>query len=489
MWNAANELMGLVPGIGTLEKAIISFSKIARFSRCQGAGNQAAITLTEFTDAMEPIAENAADQQARHQEEAKVTGLINRLKGEEANINGFADLTQQEQTLLIARIDNIASDADSYEKEATAMQFMVAPTFRMAASLKNFAYNLEYDLLPDGELKNNLLTKKIPDARNDSIVRLLKIESSFESYIMNSGLWRDYSWHDSNGRRHYKIHAKVTLNGLEVYHQDWECVGFPHLPRACSTLVSRRNEFFTKARDKALDIRESLAKVFDASYLNFKNRLGVYSFLRSEAPSGFYIQNDMSNNCMVVDQDGSVSITNSFDLCSFDYIASAPEATAWQVVPETGQIESTSLKGMCLDVPIGQLAAENPSVMVHPCQEPDPETGALPEGSTQAWGFHPLGFIVNMATNKCLTSPTVRYNGALLVAADCNYRYPPPDDWAPTHGAYIPGYGVQHGDSIFSGQYWFVAGSPWWNLPNAPDVESGDVPDNWDGDSWGDDAL
>lgn len=489
IWNAVNELVGLIPGVGSAVKAMSSFSKVARFSRCQGSGNQTVITLSEFTDAMEPIAENAADEQARHQLEVAVSDLVSDLRNEEENVKDFDNLTKLEKGAVISRIDKIASDASIYEKEATTMQFWVVPTFRVAAGLKNLAYNIEYDLLPDGQLKAQLFNTTIPNARYDSIVRLLKIESGFESYIKNSKLDRGYTSNKSDGGvYHYRIHAEATRNGLVEYQQDWSCTRkFIH-PNECSERDSRRNEFFSKARDKALDIRESLAKAFDANYLSFKNRMSVYNFLREETKAGFYIKNDLSNNCMVIDQAGNISMTNAFDLCGSG-IPGAPQSGTWQMVPESGQIESTSSKGMCLDIPANQVSADYPRVMLRKCQDPDPDTGALPEGSTQAWGFHPLGLIVNLATNKCLTSPSVMYNGALLVASDCNYRYPPPDDFSPKHGVFIPGYGVQHGDAIFSGQYWFVADSPWWNLPDAPYLESGDLYDDGDGDYSGTDGF
>lgn len=498
IWYGMSEFAGLVPGIGTLAKVAIQTSKVTRFGLCLN-GSRQQFSLEYLLDEVERVAGKIVDDELRNQLELSLSAHVTTLIQETENIAKFDQLSEIEQSRLVGVVDRIAREASEVELQATGLRWPVMPAAALAASLKNLAFNLEVRMLHDGQTKTALLEEIIPAERAQSIARLFVHEKNYTAFVKESQLVRKYKESRSGlyGTR-YEINVKATRGDDTVYSKTWTCDKPKIRPKNCTNVSSRRNEYFNNARDEALKVREELANAFGVDYLRFKVSLQFYGYLGARS-SWFFVKSQMLDR-MGPNSDRSLGFPSPQEPLPY-----------FRMITATSQLQEDRTR-RCLGSDPSGVSGNASYAYLLPCDGVDPATGMLPSDSLQAWGIHPLGFIVQMATGKCLTA-NAGTQGAHVTVADCKWRLPPPDGngWYVSNYAIIPGdrslgdlqgfavesgedvyentghtygYGVDLGDTEFSpGQYWTPHFQEW----NVPEVESLDL-SNFNGfcvsDAW-----
>ena len=235
---------------------------------------------------------------------------------------------------------------------------------------------------------------------------LLAKEAQYVSDAYNLGLRRFAEYHPPRvGARFptYDINTRVTRGTEVVYERLWHCrVKYFD---GCNNYDQRRGEYFAAALAKHRQLRTQLLAELDADYLSRKNDLNVYR------GKPFFLVNNLTTrtesggsaeglSCLDVEGDPGTAPGSRVQLmdCQIDRAASVTRPTdqVWRFVPGTGMVKNVA-SGLCLDVVgLAEEQVEHSNVVLADC-----DIGS-PQNEDQTWGMHPLGYLVNLATWRCL---------------------------------------------------------------------------------------
>lgn len=430
LWRSANELVSVVPGVGSLTKLIQGTSKVVNASVCMHEG-QETFTMAQMVAEMERVAAKAIDEALRKQLEIQVKDLLATLVVEQINLENLDALTPTERQRVAIVMQTIGNDASRIEAEAAPLQWPALPALVLVGGIKNAAYALSYELSEPGFYRDNLKNVLIPQERAESIAAITTKEAQFKLFGQQTSVGRSASVKHIGNYSYYEIHAYATRgpsmlgNGIYEYRQDWYCKRHWLRPRACNNFKSRQDEFFPQALATHRQVREDVMKSIDDRFLNYKNGLDFY-----QGKAFFLINNrrlavdrKLVLKCLDVNGNPGTAARSSVQLldCEFDLAEESsqlPTDQLWRFIPHTGLIQNV-LSGLCLDV-IGNPAqqVDGSQVTIASC-----ETGKAPEDTDQRWGLHPQGYLVNLVSGRCLDlqgSPGDQ-NYALAQVAQCQY--------------------------------------------------------------------
>jgi hypothetical protein len=236
---------------------------------------------------------------------------------------------------------------------------------------------------------------------------------------------RQSSTTTSGKKTDFEIRASATSGSTLLYNKVWTCERTWWKPNSCDNFASRRAEFFAAALSALRTERSARATAqFDLAKLRDKNRIDLYG----GAP--FFLVNNLStqrnstapgqpHTCLDVDGDPGTAAGAGLLLRSCEFRRVEPKSTGvtdqvWRIVPGTGLVQNV-LSGLCLDVagsPLAQVEGSLP--VLSECISAAPD---------QQWGFHPLGYLVNLWSGRCLdmNGASATSNGAAARVVKCDY--------------------------------------------------------------------
>ncbi|NVJ60997.1 MAG: ricin-type beta-trefoil lectin domain protein [Gammaproteobacteria bacterium] len=244
MWEAANDLLSAVPGIGTLTKFTIAFSKIGNNVACNKLGNNAS-TLAYMSEIAAQIAKKEVDQALRTQLTNEADDLLEQLGDIAASVEQYANLTEQEQIQILARLNAIGSDASQLEAAGSSLSFEVIPPLMVISSVKLGAYSLQYGLMENGFYKDQLGLLIIDEA-NESIERFESKETQVTEYIRNIKKYykaKVYGPDVGSVMEIYRVDADVkTSDGKILWEQHYRCNKFVLAFKKCRDYNKKKRE-------------------------------------------------------------------------------------------------------------------------------------------------------------------------------------------------------------------------------------------------------
>lgn len=230
--------------------------------------------------------------------------------------------------------------------------------------------------------------------RVDTLVGLMHLEEELVRDVHDLRVQRETSETTDRRNIRYEISASATdLEGF-AYKVDWACSRSRMQPNKCSNYEGRRAEFFTNALNAHREARAQIARFTDLDHLTRKNELNVYQ------GASFHLVNNQYHQCLDVRDRQRLNGVLQLSSCPPTAATTPPPPTAraWRFVPGTGLVQNILL-GTCIDVE-GSAAhqTDEGNVVLAPC----PADVDAAEVADFQWALHPLGYLVNLASGRCL---------------------------------------------------------------------------------------
>lgn len=420
---ATLELFGVLPGLGLFFKIANALAKTARHGICSANGRE--MPVVEFmVKQMEAAAERIVDQHTLQSVYARSADLMLTLQREQANLEQVSTMTPVERTAFSTVMQTIGNTASQLEAEVSELPWQSLPAAEMIGGIKNGALALAFGLADPGTRKQHLRNVVLPAELEETRQVIADSEAQLVHYVRTE-LWvvRES---DDPGRTPvgmFEIRAGAGHADEWDYLELWSCKRILG-PRHCANFSSRRAEFFSVAVNKHLEERAKFLAMFTPEYLAFRNELTIFR----GAP--FLLTNNRvvagRNKCLDVPGNPEPARGSGLQLWECEP-GRAETDQEWRFVPGSGLVQNVRYR-LCLDLQDGSDQSVRASRLV--LAECAPDVGPLvighagePEYGDQEWAMHPLGYLVHLASGRCLDLPgshTVE-NGAVAQTSPCEY--------------------------------------------------------------------
>ena len=451
------KLVSMLP-LGGIFNLVASLGKIALYGKCT-VNSQSQVIVQYMTDQMQKVASDTVDQAKLNDVNNRTAGLIDSLNqhlpsdllddlqqdpdDQQALQEDVEALTADDRSQLAGQMDSIGLVASQLELELKDLSWQSLPAAIVIGGIKNGAYALEAKLVQPGQVKKALENKTIPDQLAQTREILAKEDADFETFVTSQLTLHREAASEREGtfgtQRLQHIWAYATdATGATVYDQYWSCL--KKLPSQCGSYDSRRAQFFGEADAAHQKARADIAKTLvdlatgdqELDYLKYKATLESYGGLpfmlinNRSIPDSTYTAANETYRCLGALGDGAATATvpsGELESCRFSDANEAATDQVWRFVPGTGG-ELENLKyHQCLDVkgtPAQQI--DGSPVVLGPCATP----GTTP-AADQQWVIHPLGYLVNLASGRCLdmVGAATTAVGAAAQVGSCEYGRSP----------------------------------------------------------------
>lgn len=450
----ALEIFGVLPGLSQFLKLGTAMAKAARFAVCSDKGQQM-LTMEFLVGRMEQVAGAMVEERLLQSVYARAGDLMLILQREQSSLEQIETMGQGERAAFATLLQTIGNTTSQLEADLGILSWQALPALEVIGAVKNGAYALAYGLSAPGENKSKLRDLVLPAELAETRRIVAQKEAAFTGFVVGEVTVR----RDSNDGRTAsgKLCTNCTLTvdaratrgtGTPAYQQKWSCTRKLFRPRSCDNFGSRRAEYFGDAHDEHVAARTEILKAFDEPYLEFRNKVDMFQGVP------FYLINNLTRNgpaatrytCLDVAARSTVAQGGGAVLgdCEFhevDLPTGAIRAPGtdqvWRFVRGSGLVQNVT-SGLCLDVAgaPGQQA-DGARVVLATC-----DTGESPELADQQWGMNPLGFLVNLATGRCLdlNGDAATDSGAAARVGPCEYGR------SPKAGALATSHGITSGD-------------------------------------------
>lgn len=274
MWGSVNEMLGVIPGIGTAFKFGLALSKMGNNTACRKLDGTPASTL----DQMAAIADAAVDKALREQLTNEGDDLLAQLTDASALLEKYDQLSEQEKTLLAGRLDALGAAASQLEASGKSLGKEALKPLVVISGVKLAAYNAEYSILTGG-LTKDLLTSRIRDEANKSIAIFDDFRTDIYKYVTDGykAFYENYDVSIPGGlipRRTRGINASVAFYGTVLWSDKYRCTYYVTNVSKCSSygsaITSIKDEYAKQAIYQkiviyngylGLDVAEARAKM------------------------------------------------------------------------------------------------------------------------------------------------------------------------------------------------------------------------------------
>jgi hypothetical protein len=434
IWAVAALTLTMVPPFSVTNPFLMAgyVTGIGFYSRCfHFASDGEKVTVLTMDYLMSEI-EKATGRQL---DQVRLDSILDRagdlyttLEREKSALDHIDDLTPGERNRLATIMQTIGNDASLLEAEFDSLGWQSLPGVALVAGLKNAAYAMAYTLTDDSAYRDHLEMVVFPDERAESINRLAAKEAGLVRFVEDDlTTLRESSKRTSSGlvpTTWFEINAAAKRGDGFLYHKEWKCERRWHPKKECTDFESRRTEYFNAALSAHAHARAEVAELLDPGYLAVKNAISMYR----GAPFSL-VNNRVDNStstavlegkCLdVPGENETVSSGTGVQQWTCERGASNTDQV-WRFVPGSGQLENVR-SGMCLDV-VGSPAdqVDGSGVALADCVAADDLSA---EHADQRWGIHPLGYLVNLSSGRCLdmAEPGTVANGAQAQVSPCHY--------------------------------------------------------------------
>ncbi|KRA31020.1 hypothetical protein ASD81_16110 [Nocardioides sp. Root614] len=448
------EIFGVLPGLSQFLKLATAMGKSARFAVCSVNGQQM-LTMEFLVGRMEQVAGDIVEERLLQSVYARTSDLMLILEREQASLEQIETMGPGERAAFATLLQTMGNTASQLEAELGILSWQALPALEVIGAVKNGAYALAYGLSAPGENKSKLRDRVLPAELAETRRMVAEKEADFTGFVVGDVTVRRES---NDGRTAsgklctnctLTIDARATRGtGTLAHQQRWSCTRKLFRPRSCDNFGSRRAEYFGDAYDKHVEVRAEILEAFDEPYLGFRNKVDLYQGVP------FFLINNLTRTgpaatrytCLDVAAPSTTAPGGATVLgdCEFQAIDPATAAVTapgtdqvWRFVRGSGLVQNVS-SGLCLDVAgaPGQQA-DGARVVLARC-----DIQESPERADQQWGMNPLGYLVNLATGRCLdlNGDAATDKGATARVGPCEYGR------SPKAGAVAASHGVTPGD-------------------------------------------
>ncbi|KRA31015.1 hypothetical protein ASD81_16085 [Nocardioides sp. Root614] len=289
---------------------------------------------------------------------------------------------------------------------------------------------------------------------------LMDKEARWVQYVNGLSVQRRAGTSTSGKTTRYSITASATRLNTFSYYKDWNCTRTWWTPNACGNYDARVGEFFAKALQTHHRDRAQIVGALGIDHLDRKNKMNVYQ------GKPFFLVNNLSTQQRATGTELTHTCLDVTDRlrelgelrlsgCQFNRAAPtalSPTDQVWRFRPGTGLVENVLLGG-CLDVdgPAGSQFDGSP-VRLGECTDADD-----PENADRQWGINPLGYLVNLASGRCLdigADDATKTGTVPPRVTQCQYQYSP----RPGSLGSSQGVNEEDGSTDQSWSLWYVDG-------------------------------
>jgi hypothetical protein len=393
-------------------------------------------TITYLIQNMEKAAGEVVDQRTLQEVEDQATDLMSTLDRERSELARVGSMSDTERAAFAVVMQTIGNTASQLEAKLQQVPWQALPAVAIIGAIKMGAYSLAAALWSPGTYQDHLTNDVIPAELAETRALLSKDEAGHTEFVTDQVTVSREAGNDYG--RHWHIDASATLGTGIVYQQHWGCT--KTLPSQCGTYDSRRLQFFGEALAAHQSARVKIANLLGLDYLRYKAMLEPYGGLPLMLINNRTVRSstdkvaDEGYRCLGVRDNGAaIAASAELESCKFSESAQAATDQAWRFVPGTGgELQDVKSK-QCLDVEgTPDMQTDGSRVVLGACADP----GTAPEADQQ-WAIHPLGYLVNLASGRCLDLNGLSTTdvGAVARVAPCEYgRSPMPRPTFPFAG-------------------------------------------------------
>lgn len=282
MWEAANDIISVLPGISNIAKMTVAFSKIGNNVACKKLGNNAS-TLAYMAEMASEIAKKEVDSALRTQLTNEADDLLSQL-------NSIADsldkadknkLTQSELTRLLTRLNTIGANASQLEAAGKELSFEVIPALLVVSSVKLGAYSAEYQLSEDGDYKEEL-ADLLQDEAFETIELLERHENRLTDYINEiKKHYHSQIYGEEVGSVLVKYRTDATVStkdGKLLWEEHYRCQRFVLAFSLCKDYDDRRRQISNNLNIQFNEQRSKMRReIVNMNFANIKAKMMAFA--------------------------------------------------------------------------------------------------------------------------------------------------------------------------------------------------------------------
>lgn len=478
IWFFVSEILGVfahpltifVLGPGALILPYIgAISGLAAFTVC--TGTTTIDTMRFLINEIERVSRMTVDETLAARLETYASGLgeliLRREELLEAAIRG--ELSERERNDLAAELTLIGNQASRALEQAAAMDWQSLLVVPVLSAIEVQAYLLAARVSPGSE-KARLHLAQLADDSRATLVEIMRAkEDRLRWLLADAELYNDrvktvgYRQNpDGPGQiqfiRSYRIESFAREGGaewrahdvLEVCQTPDEHLPWEHQTFPCEKYDERWQELVAESEQTYRDYRERILGAIPPEYLAAKASAGYYATYGSpgEAEHSFRLVNNQKLRdttwCVGVADPESVQVGSALETqpCTNDLATPAGRAQVFDYIPNTPILRHVG-SGLCVDgepIPAEEGGEVEVSLVACPTDASMPtQEHHLGEIDSRAWGMHPAGYLVHLATRRCLdprpdgppsdspvygTGPERILVSTRLESAGCRYEEP-----------------------------------------------------------------
>lgn len=427
-WAGSAELVALAPDASATKAAIAGATNdLASNATCR-SGLTARSTLDFLVDWMEAIASEEIDKALLANILAQADDITAALVRERSNLARIDQLTPAEQTRMTIVMQSLGQDASRLEARLLPLGWQTLPAVITLGALKVAAYALSAQLSTPGAYRTYLRDVVIPAEVDETRALVVRQEAEVVGYtVWDLELLRSFRSYWDGPYKQLRINALAEHGlGAPPYAVAWSCKRHKLRPNQCHTYEGRRTEFLEEGRKRHQAARSKALKGLGTDYLRFKNSLDLY---RGET---FLLANNRpaptsgpTYNCLDVPDEVGARLGSSVLIKRCQVGADGQSLRAeqrWRIIRGSGQVQHV-VSGLCLGAKGTPAQQKNGvALLLETCDTLD-----QPELGDQQWGIHPLGYLVNLATGRCLDldGAAADHVGAQALVHTCEYELSP----------------------------------------------------------------
>jgi len=455
----ANPLVGFVLGPAWLILPFIgAISGLAAWMVCTGTTK---IDTMQFVlDEIERQSQTKVDETLAARLKTYTSGLGTLILEQEPLLDAAAagQLSDRERNDVAGQMQLVGNRASLAMDQAVAMGWQSMTIIPILGAVESQAYLLAAWVSPGSEAAKQNLTQMADQAKSTMVEAMRDKENSYRSLMRQAKVslsavsttgWatdKDGAW--VRYVSSYQVEGSFQEGGSDwkSYDEAKDCVepGGQLLPGVgsdpydfpCNDYDTEWQKAFAGAQKAYQDYREGMATAVPKEYLAAKAAAGYYATYGSpgEATHSFQLVNNLKSAnttyCIGVEnldqaQAGDLLETQA---CNQNIETAQGRSQVWDYIPGTAILRNVST-GLCVNgdpTPAdegGKLAVSLDTCPADPLVPS--EQDHLGDTDDHAWGMHPLGYLVNLESGRCLDPRSELGSGAqILDEAPCTYDLP-----------------------------------------------------------------